>query len=391
MSAQAITPALRAHRAAVVERLLVDLDLDALLVRMFDNVRWVSDALLCDYPEQLYDGYAAIVRRDGSVDVLSMFGDQVAEPQPAPFPDLPHVRSLVSLPACYSWGAAPDTFVAVLERALGPDVDRLGVDELPGAVQQSLKARSCVLVAAELQLRRAVKHPDEIALMRAGAAVLDRAVAAGLRVFAEGGSEREAGAAFAAVGYETGIEGISHLLVSTPQTDSVFPAHGSPYLGDHRLQPGESARIDAGFYTRGGYASDIARTVVRGTPSPTLTDAYTRLCEAYDQAIVALRAGTSSASFWNVARDRVESLGYTPYLALIGHGIGLRVTELPMLTGPAMRMEDVTFEEGMVIAVEYHVSHDGLPLSLEDVWLITPGEPESLTGASRSLTLEETR
>lgn len=367
---------------------MVDFELDALLVTMFDNVRFVSDASLCDYPEQLFDGYAAIVRRGGAVELLSMFGDQGADPRPLPFPELPHVRSLVSLPACYSWGVAPGVFAAALECTLGADVGRLGVDALPSVVQQALTARSYVPVAAELQLRRAVKHPDEVALMRAGAALLDRGVTAGLRAFAEGDSERDAGAALAAEGYAAGIEGISHLLVGTPQAGGVSAAHGSPYLTDRRLRPGESARIDAGFYTPGGYASDIARTVVRGTPSPKLADAYARLCEAYDQATAALRAGTSSASFWQLARDRVESLGYEPYLMLIGHGIGMRVTELPMITCPAMRLEDVAFEEGMVIAVEYHVIDDGLPLSLEDVWLITAGEPESLTGATRSLTLE---
>lgn len=378
MSAPAVTPALRAHRAAVVDALMDDLELDAIVVRMFDNVRWVTDMPLADYPEQLMDGFAAIVHRDGRTTELSMFADQVAEAGE---------DGVVPLPACYSWSVSPQPFVDAIARTLGKEAKRIGVDELPAQVQQGLKGRTCVPIAAELQRRRAVKHPDELAIMRQAAGTLDQGVAAGLRRFAEGGSEREAGAALAAAGYERGIEGISHVLFRTPSGDGVSAAHGSPYLGERRLADGETARIDAGFYVN-GYASDIARTVVRGHPSPSLADAYARLCEIYDATMLALQVGSASAAFWNVARDRVESLGCGPYRMLIGHGIGLRVTEVPMITGPAMRAEDVTFEANMVIAVEFHLTHDGQPLSLEDVWIVTETGPESITGAPRSLTLE---
>lgn len=392
-----VSPALRSHRARVVADVLEAHGLDALLVVMFDNVRWVSEIPLCDYAEQLHDGYAAIVDRDGAVDVLTMFAGQDEQVVREPHAELPHVRSLAALPACYPRGIDPGGFAAAVARLLrGRGLSRLGVDELPANSQESLLAAapglSCVPVAADLQRRRTVKHPDEIALLREGAAILDVAVTAGLRSLAEGGSEREAGAAFAASGYAQGVEGVSHLLMRTGQRDAASSdanpwSQQSAYLADRAMQAGDAGRIDAGFYNVGGYTSDIARTVVRGTPARSLAEAYARLCDAYDATVTELVPGTPVSRLWELTRDRLENLGYAPYRQLCGHSIGLRVTEVPMITAPTMLADDVTLEADMVIAFEFHVVHSGQPLSIEDMWLVGGGTPSSLTHASRSLDL----
>jgi Xaa-Pro dipeptidase len=61
----------------------------------------------------------------------------------------------------------------------------------------------------------------------------------------------------------------------------------------------------------------------------------------------------------------------------IGHGIGIELDELPVLSP-----NDLVLEEGMVFALEPKFVLPGLgAIGIENTWLVTVGAPEVLTPA----------
>ena len=72
----------------------------------------------------------------------------------------------------------------------------------------------------------------------------------------------------------------------------------------------------------------------------------------------------------------------------MGHGVGLRACELPIIYRKEMMATDTELKEGMVIALEPEttVESDGklFVLKLEDVFLVTNSGTERLTSTEYS-------
>jgi Xaa-Pro aminopeptidase len=154
-----------------------------------------------------------------------------------------------------------------------------------------------------------------------------------------------------------------------------------PHLtGTGPLQSGEPIVIDLfPVDERTGYYADMTRTVVKGEPSPEITEMYTTLYEAKRLGISQVKAGVSGAEIHRVVVDFFKDHGYESnsrgFMHNLGHGVGLQVHELPTV-GPAGK----ELASGNVITIEPGLYYPGIGgVRLEDMGVVTKTKFENFT------------
>lgn len=154
-----------------------------------------------------------------------------------------------------------------------------------------------------------------------------------------------------------------------------------------KLQKNKSVLIDAAPYV-GGYASDITRTFIVGTPTKRQRDIHEALQKAQRDIIQLCQAGKSIHVFQEeadiVMREVILSLGLVDspkddrwreiFPHAIGHGVGVDVHD-------AIGFEDL--RPGMVMTIEpgIYSSKEGIGMRIEDVIQITNKGPKNMSVA----------
>ena len=154
------------------------------------------------------------------------------------------------------------------------------------------------------------------------------------------------------------------------------------------LEQGMAVMIDmAGNY--GVYYSDLTRTYSIGTLPDEAYRLHELSCRLHRDIMQQAHPGTLCSDLYNECLAIVEAEGAKPYFMgtelqaqFVGHGLGLQINELPVLTG---RSKDV-LEEGMVIAFEpkFVLPKIGA-VGIENTYLITASGAENLTPAPEEI------
>ena len=228
---------------------------------------------------------------------------------------------------------------------------------------------------------RSVKDAEEIDTIRRAAAVTNRAYERLAREGFVGRTESELAWLLANVLHEEGGDDLAFPTIVASGTNAALPHH---HPGERRIGAGETVIVDMGA-ALGGYASDCTRTFATGELPQGLAEAYEVCREAQAAALEAVRSGASARDVDAVARTAIEGAGH-PVLHGLGHGVGLVVHELPRLSDTS---ED-TLEAGQVVTVEpgVYVSGKG-GVRIEDLVVVTDGEPEILTSFVKDLVTVE--
>jgi len=173
-----------------------------------------------------------------------------------------------------------------------------------------------------------------------------------------------------------GADGTEGLYAAVPQSG-----------GERLLRPGEPIMIDlvAGF---GGYLVDKTRIFVLGRlRDQELLEAHRFTLRLQDEIQERLRPGTVCGSIYGHVLERVST---TPWkngfmgwgenqVAFIGHGVGLELDELPILSARS----STTLREGMTVAVEPKIFFgDKGGVGIENTWVVTPEGCRNLTADS---------
>ena len=136
---------------------------------------------------------------------------------------------------------------------------------------------------------------------------------------------------------------------------------------------------------RTGYHGDICRTVVRGRATEAVRRQYASVLQSQAVAFSLLREGMPGAHVHTAVERFFRSQGYRSgrrrgqpagFFHATGHGLGLEDHEPPT----ACRSSECILKAGHVMTVEpglYYPETGGV--RLEDVALITPGDPQNLT------------
>ena len=151
---------------------------------------------------------------------------------------------------------------------------------------------------------------------------------------------------------------------------------------DRAVEAGETVVIDAGAMVD-GYCADCTRTFATGPLPDELRSAYTTCLEGQLAGLEAARAGVTGVDADATARDRIEAAGLGDRFGHgLGHGVGLEVHEAPRLS----RESTDTLAAGNVATVEPGVYLEGLGgIRIEDLVIVTDGEPEVLTTSTKDL------
>lgn len=274
---------------------------------------------------------------------------------------------------------APTEFLQALEGLEG----RIGFEDHKVSVRQFEKLEAIIageLVAAGglVESERAVKDEAELSAIRAAAALADEALGEGIDGGLVGRTEREVALA---------IEDRMRLAGGEPAFPTIVAAgengaspHATPR--DVAIERGQLVTIDFGARLD-GYCSDCTRTFAAGAVGQALTRMGALVERAQAAARDAVRAGAAGADVDAVARDLITTGGHGEHFGHgLGHGVGLELHEAPRLA----RSAKDTLAVGNVVTVEPGVYVPGLGgVRIEDLVVVTDGQPEVLSGHPRSV------
>lgn len=219
-------------------------------------------------------------------------------------------------------------------------------DELPDCVFEPL--------GSVLEEIRAVKTEDEIEKMLRAQRIAEAALSSLLANLRPDMTEVEVAAELEYFMKKNGSSKPSFDTIAVSGSNSSSP-HGVP-----RNVPLERGFLTMDFgATVDGYHSDMTRTVVIGRADAEMKRLYQTVLTAQTAALDAIRAGVKNSDMDKIARDIIDEAGYRGCFGhSLGHGVGLKIHEMPTLSFASgdrtLRVgEIVTVEPGIYIAGKY--------------------------------------
>ncbi len=384
-----------AHRYATVRTIMQDADLAALIVYgtigsqeilYFSDFEVTREAMLV-FPSE---GYISALLSGARRHPLRGRGNSVvAEPHSYTEPTLfiqmynhvPNARRVASINDV-RWGG-PDTATAVVaniqERGLA--AQRIGiVGMIPfqryETLKKALPTATFVDFTRQILQLRLVKSAEELAFLRKGAELSDRAIAALEREVRPGMTEYQLAAIVEGSYLGLGGKNSIHYMATTPMDhpEICVPAQ---HLSSRTIENGDVliTEISAQYH---GYPGQILRPFAIGTPP---TAAYQHM---YDVAVEAftcianvIRAGATSEEVLDAA-EYIHSAGFTIYDDLV-HSLGggylppiLRTRSTSLLPAllseasasaalqgcigsPAEPPQPFTFKENMTVVIQPNI------------------------------------
>jgi len=265
---------------------------------------------------------------------------------------------------------------------------RIGIstwDRFPHSMYAALKERlpkATLLPSFIVEDLRMVKSPAEIEILRKAAEVADEGVGVAIKALAEGKSEKE---------IHEAAENAMELRNPSPRfveptnilSFGVRTALGGPYPSGAKLRKGDMVMMDV-CNEYDGYAGDITRMKVFGTPTRDQRELYELNLQMDEKAINAIRPGAKARDIWDAAVKVAREAGYEKYVRpCVSHGIGLDVAEKPGHNG----VDETRLVPNMVLTCEPAICTTNLGSSIEDMVLVTETGRELLTKYEKSLEL----
>ncbi len=198
------------------------------------------------------------------------------------------------------------------------------------------------------KLLRAVKSPEEIALMKKSAKLAWQGFEFVCTLLKKGVTEKELSVQFEIFCLERGAEKMAFEPIIAFGKNSAMPHYRSK---NARLKSGDIVLVDIGVVLN-GYNSDMTRVIFYKKPNPRLSKLYEITKEAQESALELCRPGVKlkeidAAARKVMARENVEEL----FVHGLGHGIGLEAHEFPRVASQGDD-KDFCLQPGMVITIE---------------------------------------
>ena len=243
------------------------------------------------------------------------------------------------------------------------------------AVKGALGDGAVSLVATEglVEGLRAVKEPEEVALIQRAVQIADEALEEVAPTLEVGETERAVAWRLERALRERGAEAVSFEVIVASGPNAALPHHNP---SDRPIGAGEPVVIDFGA-RYGGYCSDVSRTFCLGPVPEQFRKVYDIVLAAQMTALATMQVGMTGAQADTLARQVIERAGYKENFGhSLGHGIGLAVHEGPRL-GPG---SETVLQEGMVFTVEPGVYISGWGgVRIEDTIVLEKGGARPLT------------
>jgi Xaa-Pro aminopeptidase len=286
-----------------------------------------------------------------------------------------------------SWGSIDAARFAVEHlKGLGLDKGRIGVEMafLPAdayrLIRDSLPDATVSDALFPLERLRAIKTPEELALLRDAS---DKVVASMLAVIDAHGPGSTKQEMVEALKREENARGLTfeYCLITTGKSHNRAP---SP----ERWKAGEVLSIDSGGNFR-GYIGDVCRMGIAGEPDQELQDLLGEVDAIQMAAREPIRAGARGGDIFPPALALLQRSAHKGYTHFTAHGMGMISHEAPRLTGSGFVPydgydENRPLEAGMVVSIETTMLHPQRGyIKLEDTVAVTATGCEGFGDAGR--------
>ncbi len=349
-----------------IQAALIENDLDAILVTDEKNQRYA-----CGFP--FTDGAVIVSREKAWLITDSRYIEAAA----AAAADCCEVQmydrdhSLLSL--------IKSALREVNVETLGAENEKLNYSQFVGYE----RALGMCLVPAQniFSSLRAAKNDEEIAYMIRAQRIRETAQKETDPLIKPGMTEREVAAELVYRMLKNGSEGNSFDPIVVTGSKTSLP-HGVP--GDKVIKAGDFVTMDFGSL-KGGYCSDMTRTVAVGSAGEEMRNIYATVLEAQLAGIAAAKAGVTGRAIDGAAREVIENAGYGKYFGHgFGHSLGLDIHENPS----ANPRGETPMPVGAVVSAEPGIYLPGkFGVRIEDVMVIREGGCEVITKAPKELVI----
>ncbi len=276
----------------------------------------------------------------------------------------------------------PNTFIDHLSliQVLGFDSDNTSYHDflkLEKNTKRTLKG-----INDPILKQRMIKSEIEITLLKQAATLGSEGFDYVVSLLKEGITETELAIELEIFWKRRGSKGMAFDPIIAFGPNSSMPHYT---VSNTSLKKGQPVLLDIGVNFH-HYHSDMTRVVFFGNPDPKMAEIYAVVKKAQEEALKLCRPGTSIRELDAAARNYIEEKGYGKYFShSLGHGVGLDIHELPVLSGNA---EDLSLQPGMVITVEPGIYLQDIGgVRIEDTVVITENGYDNLTNRSKELTI----
>jgi Xaa-Pro aminopeptidase len=274
-----------------------------------------------------------------------------------------------------SWGSTDAMATAIGHiKKLGLPVRRIGIEAafLPAdakdALTSALPGAGVVDALRILELLRAMKTPEELALLKKVAEGVEGGVLAAFASARPGMNGHQFVERVREGQFARGVD-FAFCQVSIGSSLNRVPS-------DEILKEGAIVSLDAGG-TLKGYAGDLCRMGVAGEPDAELIDLLSEVDVVQQAARRAIRAGVAGGSLIAAGDAAVQASPHRSDMDFTVHGMGLVLHEAPRLAYgrplpyPADDAEG-PLEVGMLLSVETAIRHPARGyIKLEDTLAVT--------------------
>ena len=208
---------------------------------------------------------------------------------------------------------------------------------LVAGVEGALPAAVFVDATELIDRIKAIKSPEELALVRRSAELQDMVFAAILKNIRPGLRDIDVTALAQQEALRLGSEQGIFLGGSAPL--GVRSQFLPRFMQGRTLQQGDHLSLLIEVNGPGGYYTELARTIVLGRPSNELKDGFEAVREAQNNTLRLLKPGVSCREVHTVHNEFMSARGMPAELRLYAHGQGYDMVERPL----------IRFDETMVI------------------------------------------
>jgi Xaa-Pro aminopeptidase len=252
------------------------------------------------------------------------------------------------------------------------------LDTMRKSVPAKLRRSLFVAVEPLVARLRQVKDADEIARLRAAAALGCRLFDHILTFIQPGMTEIAVAAELEHAARLAGAEGMSFETIIASGERSSRP-HG--HATQARLPRRGFVTLDFGVVLD-GYCSDMTRTIHIGHATTSERTAYDAVLEAQEAGVAAVRAGVVTGDVDEITRSSLRRAGLADWFThSTGHSLGLEIHEEPRLA--PKRTEKL--KAGMIVTIEPGIYMPGkFGMRIEDTVLVTRSGCEVLTPSPKA-------
>lgn len=272
--------------------------------------------------------------------------------------------------------------LGLAESTLAIEFGAISTERL-GQLKDACPRVTWIDAAPIFEATRLIKTADELAVLRAAAAVTAEVIDA---AFASAGSsvtEKELAAQIQSSALLAGADELSHANINA----GVHSTLGHSISLEKAIQPQEIVHVDFGAKW-GGYTSDVSRNAVMAEPTAKQRDIYSRLFAIHSALLDWIRPGLTAGEVFDRGISEFTRVGLTHPWTTLGHSIGLAMHEGFELSSGV----EIVLEPGMVVCVEpSHIEPDDARYDVEDMVAITDDGIEILSRGSDPATMREIR